>query len=258
MIRILLLFLVAVFVAALLRLLWLRYRPPPRQLLVAGGIAFGLIGLLALVATGRLHWIAAALAMGLPLAMKILGTLGLMRLMQRLGGSAGPTPFPGGGSGGGGDRSSAVTSRFLHMELDHGSGELEGRIVDGPHAGADLTDLSLAEQLELLAHYQREDQDSARLLETWLDRSHGPTWREASASGYGGRDTGEHAGSHGDPSRKEALRILGLEGDPDRRAITAAHRRLMQKFHPDHGGTDELAARINAAKERLLSDLERS
>ncbi|MCC5885933.1 MAG: molecular chaperone DnaJ [Gammaproteobacteria bacterium] len=242
-----LLFLIAVFVAALLRLLWLRYRPPPKQMLVAAGIAFGIIGLMALVATGRLHWIAAALAMGLPLAMRILGALGMLRLLQRLGGAGGPTPFPGGGGGGGsgGDRNSKVTSRFLHMELDHGSGELEGRIVDGPHSGASLADLTLAEQLELLAHYQREDQDSARLLETWLDRNHGPTWREATSSGS-------------DPSHQEALRILGLEGRPDRRAIIAAHRRMMQKFHPDHGGSEELAARINAAKERLLRDLESS
>ncbi len=244
-IRILLLFLIAIFVAALLRLLWLRYRPPPRQMLVAAGIAFGLIGLLGLVVTGRLHWIAAALAMGLPLVMRVLGTLGLMRLIRQLTGTGGPTPFPGGGSSHGGDRQSKVSSRFLDMELDHGSGELKGRIIDGPHAGTLLADLSLPEQLELLAHYRREDQDSARLLETWLDRSHGPIWREANAN-------------DGDPSRQEALRILGLDGSPDRRAITAAHRRLMQKFHPDHGGSEELAARINAAKARLLSDLDQS
>lgn len=241
----LLLFLVVVFIAAVLRLLWLRYQPPPRQLLLAGGIAFGLIGLLALIATGRLHWMAAVVAMVLPLTMKVLGTLGLMRLLQQIGGGGGPTPFPGGGSTSSSARNSVVTSRFLHMELDHGSGDLEGRIIDGPHAGASLLDLSLAQQLELLAHYQRQDPDSARLLETWLDRRHGPIWRES--------DT-----RSGDPSRQEALRILGLEGTPDRRTITAAHRRMMQKFHPDHGGSEELAARINAAKERLLNDLERS
>lgn len=250
----LLLFLLAVFVVALLRLLWLRYRPSARQLLIAAGVSFGLISLLALVASGRLHWIAGALAMALPLVLRILGALGLSRLLRRLGGSSGPTPFPGSGSTDSGDRSSAVSSRFLHMELDHGSGELQGRIVDGPQAGAALSDLSLAEQLELLTHYQREDPDSARLLETWLDRSHGPTWREAQA-GDGNRD-GRNGDS--DSSRREALRILGLEGRPERSAIIAAHRRLMQKFHPDHGGSEELAARINGAKQRLLADLEQS
>lgn len=249
-IRFLLLFLIAVLVAAMLRLLWLRHRPPPRQLLITAGIAFGLIGLLALVASGRLHWIAGVLAMILPMAVKILGTLGLMRLLRRLGGSAGPTPFPGGNSAGSEDRNSKVTSRFLQMELDHGSGKLEGRILDGPHAGASLADLTLPEQLELLAHYEREDEDSVRLLETWLDRCHGPAWRQANGNPGQAHD--------GDPSRHEALRVLGLEGSPDRQAIITAHRRMMQKFHPDHGGSEELASRINAAKERLLSDLERS
>jgi len=247
-IRILLLFLVAVFMATLLRMLWLRYQP--RQMLVAAGISLVLIGLLALVASGRLHWIAASLAMALPVVLRILGALGLSRLLRRLGGSAGPTPFPGSASGDSGDRSSEVSSRFLHMELDRRSGKLEARILEGPHAGAALADLSLAEQLELLIHYQREDQDSARLLETWLDRNHGATWREANAS------QADHGSS--DPSRQEALRILGLKGNPDRREIITAHRRLMQKFHPDHGGSEELAAQINAAKARLLGDLEAS
>lgn len=241
-IRLLLLFLIAVFIAALLRLLWLRYRPGPRQMLLAAAISAGLIGLLGLVVTGRLHWIAAALGVGLPLAMRIFSGLGLLRLLQRLGGATGPTPFPGSGPS---QRSSQVNSRFLEMAFDHDSGHLTGQIIDGPHAGASLADLSLAEQLQLLAHYRREDQDSARLLETFLDRSHGPVWREA-----------EQEGS--DPSREQALRILGLSGQPDRRTITAAHRRMMQKYHPDHGGSEDMAARINAAKQRLIKDLETS
>lgn len=242
-IRLLLLLLVLVFVGALLRLLQLRYQPSPRQLLLTGGMALGLVGMLALVATGRLHWIAAALTVGLPLAFKILSALGMLRLLQRLSGAGGPTPFPGGHSAGGsGQRQSEVTTRFLRMQLDHGSGELEGRILDGPHVGASLSDLTLAEQLTLLEHYRREDADSARLLETWLDRRHGAAWRQT--------------GSAGDPGRDEALRILGLSGDPDRDSIVKAHRRMMQKFHPDHGGSEELAARINAAKERLLRDLD--
>lgn len=252
-IRILLLFLVVVFVGAMLRLLWLRYRPPPRQLLITGGIALGLIGLLALVASGRLHWIAAALAAGLPIATRILGTLGVLRLLRRIGGSGGPTPFPGGdaSSAGSSQRHSEVSSRFLQMELDHASGELEARILDGPHAGASLADLSLVQQIELLAHYQREDGDSARLLETWLDRKHGSGWREAKSSSHQGSVDGEM-------SRQQALRVLGLKGSPDRSGIVAAHRSMMQKFHPDHGGSDELAAQINAAKERLINDLDSS
>ncbi len=246
-IRVLLLFLLGVFLAALLRLLWLRYRPDLRQMLLTGGIAVGLFVILVMVATGRLHWIAVVLATVLPFAFKLLAGLGLMRLMRRLGG--GPTPFPGGGGGGGagrsGTRASEVATRFLRMELHHATGELEGHILEGPQAGRTLAELTFAEQSELLHYYRREDPDSARLLETWLDRTHGAEWRAA-----------DEAPSGSELTRVEALRVLDLGGQPNREQIIRAHRRMMQKFHPDHGGSEDLAARINAAKERLLRDLE--
>jgi len=52
-------------------------------------------------------------------------------------------------------------------------------------------------------------------------------------------------------SRREALRILGLGEDADQEAIRLAHRRLLQKLHPDRGGSDYLAQRINEARDRL-------
>lgn len=52
--------------------------------------------------------------------------------------------------------------------------------------------------------------------------------------------------------RAEALQVLGLSGEADRRAVLAAHRRLLQKLHPDHGGSDYLAQRINEARDTLL------
>lgn len=54
-------------------------------------------------------------------------------------------------------------------------------------------------------------------------------------------------------SREEALQILGLKQGASREEIREAHRRLMQTCHPDHGGSDYLAARINAARDVLLS-----
>ena len=54
-------------------------------------------------------------------------------------------------------------------------------------------------------------------------------------------------------STEEALDVLGLAQGASVTAIRAAHRRLMQLVHPDHGGTTYLAARINEAKDILLT-----
>jgi DnaJ homolog subfamily C member 19 len=56
-------------------------------------------------------------------------------------------------------------------------------------------------------------------------------------------------------SRGEALEVLGLGSQPTREEVLAAHRRLIQKLHPDRGGSNYLAQQLNEAKERLLEDL---
>lgn len=52
---------------------------------------------------------------------------------------------------------------------------------------------------------------------------------------------------------EEAMEVLGLKPGYSREDVIQAHRRMMQKVHPDRGGSDYLAAQINQAKETLLS-----
>ncbi|OAN50993.1 J domain-containing protein [Sphingobium sp. TCM1] len=55
-----------------------------------------------------------------------------------------------------------------------------------------------------------------------------------------------------DVARARAL--LGVAPDADARTIRAAHRRLIASVHPDKGGTEALAAQINAARDLLLEE----
>lgn len=55
---------------------------------------------------------------------------------------------------------------------------------------------------------------------------------------------------------KEALAVLGLTGNPTKQQVIEAHKRLMQKLHPDKGGSVHLASQLNQAKTVLLKNHE--
>lgn len=58
------------------------------------------------------------------------------------------------------------------------------------------------------------------------------------------------------PDLGEAARLLGVPVDADRETILAAHRRLIERVHPDSGGSQPLAANVNRARDTLLAALE--
>jgi hypothetical protein len=200
-----------------------------RQLRAIVGIAV-LAGAAVLGIRGQLSY-------ALPLA-----TAGLWLLF---GGAGAPwATLPGGGQPTGGQSSRIVTDH-LEMELDHDSGAMRGRVLKGVFAGRAIERLAPAELALLWRDCRYSDPRSAQLIEAYLDRTH-PTWREdmsraENESGYGGI-----------VSREQAYEILGLKPGASEEEIRRAHRELMKKMHPDRGGSDYLASKINEAKDVLL------
>lgn len=145
---------------------------------------------------------------------------------------------------------STVRTAALEMELDHDSGGLEGIVLAGSYEQKLLSSLSLKQLLEVYGELL-SDSESRQLLETYLDGRF-PAWRENAEADVGGRH-GVAPGS-GPMTKEEAYKVLGLEAGATTADIRQAHRRLMQRLHPDLGGTSFLAARINEAKDVLLSN----
>jgi hypothetical protein len=153
-----------------------------------------------------------------------------------------------GGASTAGGKVSEVETAMLRMKLDHDTGAMGGQVRRGPYAGRRIEDLDQAELIALWRQCVAEDEPGARLLETYLDRLR-PDWRQAT-SGSGGS-----AGAPGDVmTREQAYAILDLAPGASDEQIKDAHRRLMMKLHPDHGGSTFLAAQINRAKEFLLGE----
>ncbi|HWK66790.1 MAG TPA: DnaJ domain-containing protein [Rhizobiaceae bacterium] len=147
-------------------------------------------------------------------------------------------------------RRSNVRTTALEMELDHDTGGLEGTVLAGKYAGRTLGQMSMPDLLDLRAEFGGDD-ESRRLLETYLD-SRFPVWRHDAEADVGQRQ--RTAPGAGTMTKEEAYKILGLEPGAPAADVRKAHRRLMQRLHPDLGGSSFLAARINEAKDVLLSD----
>lgn len=215
-----------------------------RQLRFLGGVL--------LMAAGAVLALRGRMDLGL-----LLGFAGWGLLMGR-----GVLPWGGGGWGSGSPsqgQNSRLTTEHLDMELEHETGAIRGRVLKGRFAGREIETLSPSELALLWQDYSFADPTSAQVLEAYLDRRH-PTWRDDLERQADGAEAG-HGGARADAgargrgmTRAEALQILGLVDGADAAAVRAAHRELMKKLHPDRGGSNYLASKINEAKDVLLGD----
>jgi DnaJ domain len=143
---------------------------------------------------------------------------------------------------------SGVSTSMLAMELDHDTGAMSGRVLKGVHTGRNLLDLTVEELQKLHTFCLSARDQSSALLEAWLDRNH-QNWREEWAGGGKSQESKSTA-----MTPDEALAVLGLKKGASPDDIRSVHRKLMKDFHPDKGGSDYLAAKINQAKDVLLQD----
>ncbi len=231
---------IAVVIGLVLVIRGLAGTDPKRAVKVIKGIVLvAVLGLALFFAVSR--GIGMALATAAFLLPLLLRGRAFARLMRNFRG-----PSPG--------RSSDVETRYLRMSLDHDSGVLDGLVLDGRYRGRRLQELELSDLQELLRECRINDEQSATILESYLDRIHGAGWRgdgeagTAGAAGRGARSAGAAM------TRAEAYEILGLQPGAGRDEIKDAHHRMMLKNHPDQGGSTYLATKINQAKELLLDE----
>ncbi|MDD9814880.1 MAG: molecular chaperone DnaJ [Gammaproteobacteria bacterium] len=201
--------------------------------------------LLFLIFSGKLHPLFALVTALLPWIQR---ALLVRRAFNFFKSARGPTP----------GQQSTVHSAHLRMTLDHDSGAMDGEITAGTHRGRRLGELDFAALSALLAEYRAADAQSAQLLETYLQREHAADWA-AAGEGGGGEGGGAGGAEMAELSVAKAYEVLGLTDSSGREAVVAAHKKLMQKFHPDRdGGSSYLAATINQARDVLLRHLDNS
>lgn len=184
-----------------------------------------------LVVTGRAHWITAALAGLLPLTQKLvhigLRAFPLLQIWQRATG----TPL-----------APKIKTAALEISINLTTGDIDGKILRGDHVGQPLSILNRAQLEQVVATWRGEDRESALLLNAYMARRFGRTQSQTDR---------QPPPPTTQLNIDEARQILGVADTATREEIIKAHKRLIQKLHPDRGGNDYLAAKVNAAKDLL-------
>lgn len=193
------------------------------------GFTLILLSVIFLTVTGRLHWIGAAITAVIPiLAFLFRWSRRIFPLLKIFGGIK--------------QKPSQFKTKTLQISLNFSTMSMSGKVLKGKFAGKNLQDLNPSEFEELTRDCKLNDKESYALLYAF--------------SAIKGRNDNFQDQNYTkdkitDMSEEEAYEILGLENPSSKSEISKAHKRLIQKLHPDRGGSDYLAAKINAAKDKI-------
>jgi hypothetical protein len=233
-----LLLLLAVIVVIYYLLGRARAMPPHRRRAeyIKLGLGVALAATVILAVSGHMPWLGAVFTALLVFARQMLPlVLRLFPMRASLRGQSTPS----------GSQTSTVETALLRMHLDHDSGALQGEVLKGAFTGWRLADMDRQQLEKFFAFCRRDDADSLQLLDQYLHQ------RFPGEAAFG-RQQRTGSGSAHVMGRAEALAVLGLQDGATEEEIIAAHRKLIQKLHPDRGGNDYLAAQVNLAKDILL------
>ncbi len=211
-------------------------KPSRQQLLKMTAIAIGLLFIL-MVVMGRAPAIFAAIGALLAGAIRYLPIL--MRhwpTISQLYRRANPNATV--------NNNSKVKTPTLVVTLNHTNGHMDGEIISGSFAGRNLSELSIDDLKTFYRFCQANDSQATQILEAYIQRERIAEWQDAPNS--------NNQTVSSSTSEEEAYDILGLQPGATKKQIVDAHRRLMSRMHPDKGGSNYLAAKINTAKKTLL------
>ena len=204
--------------------------------------------LIFLVVTGRLNWLVAVAGTMVPLIPKVIKWMikyisPLLYLVSKF-----RSKKSNESSRSVHGQQSRVESIYLIMTLDHDTGRMEGKVIKGEFTGRNLCDMTKDELRKLMRDCG--DDETVSLLMAYMDRY--------SRREHGHDNESHHTGKVEEPafmSIHEARKVLGVSENAGKEEIINAHRSLMQKIHPDRGGSEYLAVKINRAKDILLTEL---
>lgn len=228
----------------LIRLLWgtKHIRINSKVVLIAAAVLGG--ALLIATLSGKFHPLAAVGMMALPFLRRLIGLLGLLPILSNFAGSTYQTgnPFRNLFNSRPNESSSSTKTNDLSMTLDHETGAIDGKVLRGRLRGSTLSRLQDEHIVALYAEIQ--EPESKRLLEAYIAK-HRPHLAHGESTQKGDKTESEMTAA-------KAAETLGVKLSASKQEIIDAHRRLMQKLHPDQGGSTYLAAELNRAKDLLL------
>lgn len=235
----------------LFKLLWNNKKTPinSKIVLIAVGILAGVLLFASL--RGMIHPLAAVGTIALPFLRRMLGFLPWLSLFSQfrnqMGGASSFNPFQQFGTANDDNSGSNASTGEVSMSLDHGSGTIEGEILQGTYVNRTLSSMTDAEIADF--YHGLKEEESRRLIEAYIER-HRPNLGESETG-----DQNQSTANEGEMTAQRAADVLGLGPNATRKEVVAAHRRLIQHLHPDQGGSSYLAAEINEARRVLLDNL---